>query len=345
MNIVPYSAALRGPYAEFAGAHPAALFFHSPAYLEFLCELLGAANHSLLALDAAGKVLGALPLLGMQGAAGLVLNSLPFYGSHGGTLADEHAVAAALLQAYSVLAAAPQCAGATLVENLRDRWDYTALKPSYTDERIGQITPIAHAGEHAARLMESFHFKTRNMVRKSQRGGFEVRVDNDALDILEAMHRENLAALGGIAKPPRFFSLIRKHFTPGRDYRLSFAYKDGRVAACLLLFYFGSTVEYFVPATQVEYREMQPLSLLIFEAMTDASQRGYRWWNWGGTWKTQDGVYHFKKRWGTEDHPYRYHTVLNRADILDWPREKILAEYPFFYVVPFSALPVKETAA
>jgi len=234
------------------------------------------------------------------------------------------------------------CASATLVENLQDPWSYSALGATHSDERIGQISPIGHSQDCAEGLMAGFHYKTRNMVRKSQRAGLSVCVDNTAFDILERMHRENLAALGGAPKPARFFSLVDRYFRPDTDYQLYLAYKDGKPVSALLLFYFGSTVEYFMPATQVEFRELQPLTLLIFEAMTDASRGGLRWWNWGGTWKTQEGVYRFKKRWGTEDHSYRYHTIINRADLLEWSSARMLAEYPYFYVAPFSALLPKQ---
>jgi len=247
-------------------------------------------------------------------------------------------VAEHLLAAFTSLAGSPACASATVVENLRERWSYAALGASLGDDRIGQVSPIGHAADHEAGLMESFHYKTRNMVRKGQRSGFDVAIDNGAFELLEQMHSENLAALGGIAKPARFFELVDKHFAADADFRIYTAHKNGAPAAALLLFYFGATVEYFVPATRVEFRDLQPLSLLIFEAMSDASMRGFHWWNWGGTWKTQDGVYRFKKRWGTHDLLYRYHTRINRTDLLEWPRGKILAAYPYFYVAPFAAL-------
>ena len=338
MRIVSYQTEWRDRYAHFLKSCENALFFHSLSYLDFLCELLGSTNRSLLALDEAGQLLGVLPLLRLDGLGGIMLNSLPFYGSHGGTLAHNEKTSAALLDAYNAGLADERIAGATLVENLRDPWSYAKVTHRYVDVRIGQITPIAHPDDHAARLMKSYHFKTRNMVRKGQRSGLRVVVENGSIDVLAAMHKENLAALGGIAKPNRFFDLLNKYFVADSDYKLYLAYKDDHPVSALLLFYFGSTVEYYVPATDVAYRELQPLSLLIFEAMIEASRAGYRWWNWGGTWKTQEGVYRFKSRWGTKDYPYRYYTALNNTEILSWSKEKILSAYPFFYVAPFSAL-------
>ncbi len=76
--------------------------------------------------------------------------------------------------------------------------------------------------------------------------------------------------------------------------------------------------------------------------MADASRRGFEWWNWGGTWESQVGVYRFKKKWGADERRYDYHIQLNDASVLSWPREKILETFPNFYVAPFSALKTRE---
>ena len=79
---------------------------------------------------------------------------------------------------------------------------------------------------------------------------------------------------------------------------------------------------------------------VIFEAMQDAARRGCRNWNWGGTWLSQGGVYDFKSRWGARDVPYHYYVRLHArgAALARLSREELLAEYPYFYVLPFSAL-------
>jgi lipid II:glycine glycyltransferase (peptidoglycan interpeptide bridge formation enzyme) len=107
--------------------------------------------------------------------------------------------------------------------------------------------------------------------------------------------------------------------------------------AALLLFYLNKVVEYFTPVVDVQYRTLQPLSLLIHHAMLDAISRGCRWWNWGGTWAEQEGVYRFKKRWGTNDYPYKYFTSVYDPTVLSLPPRQLLHEYPYFYVFPFAA--------
>jgi lipid II:glycine glycyltransferase (peptidoglycan interpeptide bridge formation enzyme) len=110
---------------------------------------------------------------------------------------------------------------------------------------------------------------------------------------------------------------------------------NGTLIAALLLLYFNRTVEYYTPVVRMGYRTLQPLSLLIFTAMKDALRRGFIYWNWGGTWLTQDGVYRFKSRWNTRDYPYYYYTTIYRNSILKLTKQKLLEEYPYFYVLLF----------
>ena len=105
-----------------------------------------------------------------------------------------------------------------------------------------------------------------------------------------------------------------------------------------LIFKYNKTIEYFTPVICTTHRNLQPLALLVFEAMKDAITHGYAFWNWGGTWLTQDGVYNYKKKWGTVDYSYYYYTSVYDTSILEYTAEQLLAQYPYYYVLPFSAL-------
>ncbi len=57
------------------------------------------------------------------------------------------------------------------------------------DSRIGQITPIEFNENIEENLMETFHYKTRNMIRKAQKSDIGVYIDNNAFDFLETIHK------------------------------------------------------------------------------------------------------------------------------------------------------------
>jgi lipid II:glycine glycyltransferase (peptidoglycan interpeptide bridge formation enzyme) len=188
------------------------------------------------------------------------------------------------------------------------------------------------------RLLELVDASARRNVRKAQRAGFEVARDEDALDDLRRLHEENMAAIGGAAKSPAFFDAVPRHFRAGEEWQLWVARRDGAAAGALLTFHFARTAEYYTPAIAHDHRSDQPLAALLVAAMADAAERGMRRWNWGGTWRSQTGVYRFKRKWGADERRYRYLTQLNDERLLDSSPQELGARFANFFVVPFDAL-------
>jgi hypothetical protein len=306
--------------------------------MNMVVDLLDCRHASLLAIADDGDIAGALPLMETDGPLGRVLNSLPFYGSNGGLIGSDADARVALATAYNALVVTPGVAAATVIEDPLIENGGSGLRHDLLDERIGQFTPIEFQSAHAESLMGSFHYKTRNMIRKAEKLGVTVEIENDQLDFLVSVHEQNMAEIGGLAKPRRFFGMLTSHFRADTDFRLYVARLEGEPVAAVLVFYFNRTAEYFTPVVLKQFRESQALSAAIFRAMCDASRSGFTWWNWGGTWLSQDGVYRFKSRWGTRDLRYRYHIAIGNPDLLETRREDLLSGYPFFFTVPFSAL-------
>jgi len=338
LRVTILNPALDRAYEDFLLSHETSLIYHSPSYRDFLQDVAGGEPKYLLALDHQDSIRGALPLFFKRGPHGTVCNSLPFFGSIGGLVGATPEARSALLAQYNRFIADPEIATATIIENPLDRRDNDDIKRDMTDYRIGQITPLPDSGDIAAALMSMFHPKTRNMVRKAEKSGILVEVDETAYDFLEDVHEKTISALGGIVKPPAFFKFVQKHFASARSRRLYVARHEGELVAALLVLYFNKTAEYFVPVTRSDFRQLQPLSLIIYRAMIDAGRDGFRTWNWGGTWQSQEGVYHFKKRWGTQDRRYTYYTRIKNRKLLKLTREEILREYPWYFVLPFASL-------
>lgn len=335
LRVVPLEESLEARYANFLGGLPEAMVYYSSRFREYIREVTGGSPEYYVALDDEGRVRGVLPLFFRDGSYGRVYNSLPFYGSHGGVLYDAPGAAALLMDQYAAVLREANVVASTIVGNPLQP---ESLPPPFDllDTRIGQFTRIA--GGTPDSLMERFHQKTRNMIRKAQKSGVEVSVDASAIDFLRITHEENLATLGGMAKPRLFFEALPRHFHEGCDYRIYVASNAGRMIAALLLFYYGKTVEYYTPAIANAFRSLQPMSAIIYRAMCDAARDGYELWNWGGTWSSQEGVYRFKKRWDAEDRPYTYFVKAIDPSILHRSKQELLDGYPWFFVVPFSAL-------
>jgi hypothetical protein len=329
------------------------LLYASLPYRNFLHRLLANSRpFYLIALDQ-GRIIGALPaFLKQNSQMGNVLNSMPFYGSNGGPIVASHVaqkavIQKALLDAFLTLAQENQVISSTIISNPLEplvKFYDSGLQSTLRDERIGQITslPINPGSSEMLKetLMGRFHKKTRNAIRKARGSRVVVRHAEslEALQTLAMLHQKSMTAIGGSVKPWPVFVALRETFVYDRDYRVYLAEKDEAIIAALLVFFYNRVAEYYIPATDEGARIYQPMSLLVYEAMQEATLRGCLYWNWGGTWLSLSGVYNFKSRWGTTDYPYYYYVHVMDKSILLQSKQVLLKEYPYFYVVPFGSL-------
>jgi len=326
---------LYGKYEYFLSGINESLLFYSVKYKELLEDYLKVKSNYVLAIDEKNDIHAVLPLMNKKGRFGMVVNSLPFYGSNGGILARDKKSFDLLSNYYIKIS--NEASSSTYITNPLIN---NAINFEYDiiDKRISQWTLLKQDKNIEESIMLSFHSKTRNMVTKSIKENVSVCIDNSQMDFLYELHHENITSIGGKAKSKTFFKLIDKHFEKGRDYNIYIAKLNEKKIAALLLFYYNKTVEYFTPASLSEYRTYQPMSLLIYQAMIDASKKGYKLWNWGGTWLSQEGVYKFKKRFGAVDKEYFYYIKINNPDIYKSEKKILIEEYSDFYVVPFNVL-------
>jgi len=350
-TIVPLTEDTREAYNLFLLHRSDTLLYASLPFKQFLERLLVCESTYFLALDKPDRIVGVLPLMVKDtGIYGKIANSLPFYGSNGGIIVDHSKgeeegdqIRQALFDAFEAHVKAQDCVASTIITSPFENhqpWYEQHSHYDFVDARIGQVTLLPPCEDNAAnRLLQIFEDPRPRNVRKAIKSGIEWYVSHqrEDIDFLRKTHQQNIRAIGGLPKEDFFFSLFEKVFEPS-NYALYVAVRKGERIAALLLFYFNKTVEYYVPAIVEEYRTLQPLSLLIFKAMEDALRKGYRYWNWGGTWMSQKSLYDFKKRWGSTDFVYHYYTQLYSRDVLDYSGEEVRERYPFFYTVPFREL-------
>lgn len=336
-TIEPWNEAREGDIARFVDDHAEGLVYYKPAFRRYLLAMLDARCRSQIAV-ADGRVAGVLPLIERDGPFGRVLNSLPFFGSNGGALAADLEAAAALTTAFETAAAGPGIAAATWISH--PFLEQPVPAHTIEDERIAQWTELEAGSDPLALIASS----ARRNVAKAEREGVRVRETADGLGFLEDVHRENMAAIGGRAKPTAFFSTLPAAMAYGRDWRLYVAERGGEPLAALLTFEAAATVEYVMPAVKEQARELQPTAAILAHAMRDAARRGMRRWNWGGTWLTQEGVYRFKRKWGARERRYKYHIAVANRELLAASPAELLSAYPYFFTVPFHLLKPKEAA-
>lgn len=305
--------------------------------MTFLIDILGCKDESITLHnpDSAPKI----PLLVKEGAFGRVANSLPFFGSHGGPIecgssGDQRVD---LLLKLEELIKSKTYSSVTVVENpflpLTDT-EVSALNfLKVVDARISQVTCWPENSTVTEEsLMSMFHPKTRNAVRKGLLRVSEIKEATSDTEVFEFLIREHIASiksLGGQPKERYVFESLRRNLSD--FFHIYAAYTtNNELASVLLTLEYEQTVEYFTPVTASQFRESQILSALIFSIMQEKFQNGFRYWNWGGTWQSQVGVYRFKNRFGAEDLPYRYFHWCDDG-INNTPSAQLLEAYPYWY--------------
>lgn len=327
----------KSAYSHFLKEFDDSLFYYSDSYRRFLEDLLDCQSTYFLACEG-DEVAGVLPLMEISGRWGKVINSLPFYGSNGGFLTKSDRAQKILAAEFNKVAEDAEVLSAVMIEHPGHPVPEALIRYNLEDERIGQITDLHELAESESALASLIDSSARRNIRKAERAGVKVDVENDEIEFLRSMHQENMRRIGGRAKSLQFFDVFPRHFCPGTEYDIYVARLAGQPIAALLLFYFNRTVEYYTPVVAEDKREYQPTALILKMAMIESSRRGYLYWNWGGTWRSQEGVWKFKEKWGARDCRYRYFVQVNDRSVLTRTSTEILDAYPNFYVVPFGQL-------
>jgi hypothetical protein len=297
------------------------------------------------------EILASLAFVVKNSELGKIVNSLPFFGSHGSVVSLKGTptfVREMLVSKFYEFCETEDILSSTIIENIstEDREILESFPHTFKEIRFGNITklPPNESANSVKDLLSTFDGKTRNAISKSKRSGFifAVEAGDYVIEEIAKLHNENMRAKDGQAKPQEFFSWIKTIFEVGKDYRIITARtSDGVLAAGVLLFYFKNYVEYFIPVINDNYRNLQPLSGVIFEGMIDAINQGkYSSWNWGGSWQSQQDLRRFKSKWGAEEFTYQYYVRLYSAGekLLDTPLESIQNQFAFFYTVPYTEL-------
>jgi len=342
------------PYQEFVDRSAFLPLYGNHRFLSFLECVADCKTRVLLAYEG-NRIVGSLPFaIAEREGIGCVVNSLPWYGSHGSVLVDRGLVAkgareemiSALLTEFAQVIDRADLLSSTMIL-LPDQEAHVAiyekiLRPVQKDRRVGQVTELPPSSDHVAEDLEAiFKQKTRNLVRKSRKQGFVEAVTDAtwAWDFLVKTHSDNMAAIGGRAKPESHFQAMRTHLPP-EMLRLSVCLSDGIPAAAMLVFKVGGVYEYITPVIVQEFRSRQPLTFLIWMAMLEAVKSGYARWNWGGTWVGQENLHRFKEGLGGIDRPYSYLISATEAGVakLREIKPQLSSLFPNFYVYPYSEL-------
>lgn len=342
-------------FGRFMHKAPEAMVYHTREYVDLVADHLGAESF-YLGLKENDRLIGAIPLVLKRNTnLGSIINSNPYYGSYGGLIVDpdlppmkKAEAKRKLMEFFNEFAMEHDCILSTIIASPFDRdqmFYFDNLKFNYRDWRVAQVTLIPSPSKKSLEdrlFYERFSSSCRRAIRKAEKAGINIGETSEkghALDEFYEIYRENMESMGASVKDKRFFEKALETF-PERGCTLRYAELDEKIVGGVFHFYYKDIIEDFQPAIGHDYRTTGANNLLVYHGMEQGTRDGYLYWNFGGTWKTLEDLYHFKRSFGAIDFVYYYFITAHADDthIKELESADLEREYPGFYVMPYSEL-------
>jgi serine/alanine adding enzyme len=284
---------------DYVAAHPAATSYHRWAWRSVFERAFGH-EPIYLWVRSAERVCGVLPLVEMRSwLFGTFAVSLPFV-NYGGVLADDHAVARALLDAA--------------VRFRADRgWKHVELRhtdalfPELPAKRHKVVMSLTLPGSEEA-LWRALDRKVRNQVRKAEKTGCTAGSGGaELLDEFYAVFAHNMRDLGTPVYSRDLFSEVVRAF-PDETRLFVVRHGDAPVAASLTIAWRGRIEVPWASSLRM-HNDKSPNTLLYWTMLRDAVERGRTTFDFGRS-TPNEGTFHFKRQWGADPHGLAWEYVL-----------------------------------
>ena len=315
-------------------------FYQSSKHLKFLQKLLKIKAEFVTAIEN-DKLIGVLPLFRNKTKFGTVINSLPFFGSYGGVISDKEEAKKNIIKFLNEYNKQHDILSSVIIADPFDSSEIYEKFYEFNDKEERMIQCIKFNKTQEITLWNNFEQRVRRAVRKAEKNLISVEYsipNNKLLDDFYKTHVANILSKNGMTKPKEFFSLLKDSFTVGKDYDILTANYESKPIAYLLVFYFKSFTEYYMPAYEAKNSDLQGTSLLIWESIKKSLNSNMKYYNFGGTHLEQKSLYNFKKGWNPDDFRYNYYVYGDLSKINELG-EKILREnFKNFYVYNYDKL-------
>jgi serine/alanine adding enzyme len=252
----------------------------------------------LMAID--GQTLaGVLPLFLIRSPFfGRFLVTAPYL-SYGGLLTNDERAGSALIQAAREVAT-EQKAKYIEVRGLSRVGEGLLLKDKYCTF----LLPLSVGPDVLWQRFEGG--RARKVVRKALKSGLIIERGHHLRTIFADIMSHHMRDLGTPFHSTEFYQNITEEFCHHSE--ILMARYDDRYIAGILLVSYRDTVYDLYAAALLEYRSLGAGSLLIWEAIRSACERGFEYFDFGRS-RWDSGTFFFKRQWRAQPAPlfYEYH--------------------------------------
>jgi FemAB-related protein (PEP-CTERM system-associated) len=298
MDVVLLSPEREKDWCRFVAGSPHATLGHLLGWRNVVQKTYRHTPYYLMAGDGP-SVVGILPLFLIRSPFfGRFLTTAPYL-SYGGLIADDERAARALIQTARDLASR-QRAQYVEIRGLSRVGQELRLKDKYCTF----LLPLSEGADVLWRRFEGG--RARKAVRRALKSGLSVERGHHLLTRFADVMSRHMRDLGTPFHRVRFYRHIIEAFPEHSE--ILMARHDSRYIAGILLISWKETVYDLYAAGLREYNRFAPTSLLVWEAIRSACERGLRYFDFGRS-RWDSGTFFFKRQWGAQPYPlfYEYH--------------------------------------
>jgi CelD/BcsL family acetyltransferase involved in cellulose biosynthesis len=274
--------------------------FHHPAWLDLLKECYGYRPFVLALNDANGSIHAGLPFMEVKHPfRGRRWISLPF-SDHCIPLASEAEAVIRLNDLIQSLAKKPKSPPIEMRWNMLD----SATKQTPTSYVLHMLL----MDPDFEKVKSQIHHSHRRNVRIAQDHGIQIRHGTERRD-LEAfydLHLETRHRQGVPVQPTNYFRLLDDMLLKKGLGFISLAYHGSEYLAGAVFLHWNRTLTYKYGASLESGLLFRPNHLIFWEAIQWGCEHGYSLLDFGRSECYNDGLRHFKSRWGAREFPLCY---------------------------------------
>ena len=147
-------------------------------------------------------------------------------------------------------------------------------------------------------IWENIHSKNRNMIRKAEKNGIVIK-HGKGMDLFDrfieiynaTMDKDNAEEYYYFKRP--FYESI--HNDLNEHYEMFYAEYEGKIIAMSIMIFANGRLNYHLSGSDVEYRNLAPSNLLLYEAALWGQEQGMKTFHLGGgVGSGEDSLFKFK---------------------------------------------------
>lgn len=187
-------------------------------------------------------------------------------------------------------------------------------------------------------ILETYHPKTRNCIRKFLRSSHEIQIIENrsdkwkkSIEELSLNNGREMSKRNILSKNQQYFQDISRFYNSDRAIIMRIIDSDENLLSSCLFFLFDDTIEYWTPYVSDLGKKQNALHGLIHEVHKYMAIHKLNNLNFGGTDPLNTDLIRFKSRFGSKKMDYSCYNFVNKTLNKEFSINELMREHPYFY--------------